>query len=169
LQTAGDTTWLRGIQIDRDDASFLLEDFSGFLKLSREQTLIGAFRALIDYIHDLLEDIAAQNPKSMPQALRDKAKLRRIKASEFPGKLARIGLQLSAPDKTYFELLRTIRNLLEHNDGMVNAEYVALAGGGVVGEKLQIDGERVRETLLVVRRIATNLENRAKQAQLIAD
>jgi len=169
VATAGGTTWLRGIQVDRGESEYLLRDFGGFIRLSREQTLVGAFRALIDYIHDLLAAIVAQSPDRIPLGLREKAKLRRVKASEFCGKLRTIDLALSRPDETMFNLLRVTRNLLEHNNSLIDAEYIKLAGAGVIGDQLEIDGEKVREALTFVRAIAVELEASARRLQLVND
>ena len=35
IATAGGRTWLSGLQMDRDDAEYLLRDFTGFLRLIR--------------------------------------------------------------------------------------------------------------------------------------
>ncbi|MDB5353925.1 MAG: hypothetical protein JWN24_378 [Phycisphaerales bacterium] len=169
IATAGGTTWLRGIQLDRSDAEYLLRDFSGFLRLSREQTLIGAFRALIDYMLDLFADILVQSPTSISAAIKDKVKNRRINASEFPGKLRAIALSLPADAERKYSLLRVTRNLLEHNDKKKDHEYIRLGGNGTAGELIEVDGECVRESLLFVRQTALDLEHRARQLGLIKD
>lgn len=169
VATAGGTTWLRGISIDRGDAQYLLRDFSGFVKLSREQTLIGAFRALIDYMLDLLAAIATQSPTALSHVVIDKAKKRRIIASKLPTTLRNVRLSLSSEDHDRFEVLREIRNLLEHNDGAISTDYIRLAGEGVFGQKLEVDGERVRLALGFVKKVAFELEQRAKALRLVND
>jgi hypothetical protein len=169
IVTAGGATWLRGIQVDRSDAEFLLRDFGGFLRLSCEQTLIGAFRALVDYMLDLFADILQQSPRSISDAIKDKVKNRRIGAKEFPGKLRAIRIALTTDVEQKYHLLRAMRNCLEHNNKRKDREYVEAVGSGVVGEQIEVDSELVRRSLHFVRKTVIDLEAKAQQLQLIKD
>lgn len=145
--TSGDqpeTYQLTGIHLAKDDAWRIVHDMPGFLALVQRQTVIGAHRVIVDYCFDLLLELMSAQlveiaPKQHQRIVRRRSNLRELievlRSAELP-------LSRDEITERKLHILALTRNILEHEDGIVNAEMADFASDPaiILGQPLPIAG-----------------------------
>ncbi len=157
-------TQFQAVVVHKDDARRMANDFGGFMLTFQQQTIVSAYRVLITYLAEFLLEAHEARLIDLPE--KDVRRLREGFLS--PKKLGEIykgvGIPITATDDeaARFKALVATRNVIEHNDGLVNEEYLRLTSGAdlSVGDNAPTSSKEVGEALAIAEWLSNSVNQR---------
>lgn len=155
---------IQGVFIHQSDAKIMEGDFEGFIKLTNQQVFISSHRMLVNYLHNLLIEL---NDKGLIKLLESEAESLMdygISSKNIVKIYNSINIKITTDDLELKQLKRlsATRNIIEHNSGKVNSEYLTLTGYKLnLGDNALVEFKEVGEALAITEHIAQNVNARA--------
>ncbi len=163
--TAGGNDWVQGIHISRGELHSKVSDFDGFLALVQRQTIISAHRTSVDFCFELLTDLLECKAIELDEKVRRKIEIRSLTPKELVKVYRDIDLPITetAEMQTQMHLLSIVRNLLEHRDGRIDADYIRVAQipSIKIGDEIPIKSQQAGTALDLIDHVINTLNMRA--------
>lgn len=156
---------ISGFHISKSEAWRIALDHSQFLTTVQTQTIVLAHRIWLDFQRELLQDIAEAYPSRLPDTLRQKISSRSLGwktvRQTFVENLG-INVVETAKEERELHQLAVIRNIIEHNFGRINSEYVALLESSTlrVGQRLEVTAAMASDYLDLLDHVVNDLNYR---------
>jgi hypothetical protein len=157
-------TQFQGVFVHTADAKLMANDFGRFLLTFQQQTIAGAYRVLMTFLSEFL--LEARDARLVQISEDDERRLRqRFVSSKQLGTLyEEIGVPITstADELVNLKALVAARNVIEHNDALVNAEYLRLTGhkGLRIGDAAPTGSKEVGEALAISEWLAASVNRR---------
>ena len=155
---------VQSVIVYSSDAEKMANDFDGFINLTNQQAFVSSHRMLTNYFHHLLKELVeleSINLKSSDikqldgYSLSSKSILRIYKS---------IGIDIAndAHETTQLKRHSATRNIIEHNNGVANSEYIMLTGYDLsVGDLALTNSKEVGEALAITEHVVQNVNSQA--------
>ena len=154
----------QGVILNKDDARRMACDFDRFVLTFQRQTIVSAYRVLVTYLYEFL--LEAHEATLIDLSEEDIPRLREgFVPTKKLGKLYEgVGIPITVTDDEMAQLkaLVATRNVIEHNDGLVNAEYLSLTSdvGLNIGDHAPSGSKEVGEALAIAERLSNSVNQR---------
>ena len=157
-------TQFQGVFVHKTDAQKMAEDFSGFISIFQCQTIVSAYRALATYFSEFFLELADAALVKLSDG-----QVRRLRegfmSTKKLGELYNgIGIPITSTNHEDRQLraLVATRNVIEHNDGLINDEYLRLTdiSGLSVGDLAPAGYKEVGEALAIAEWLADSVNKR---------
>ena len=158
------TAQFQGVFVHKEDARHMAGDFDGFLLTFQHQTIVSAYRVFVTYAAEFILELQAANLIVLSED-----EIRRLcegfLSSKEIGKLyTNIGIPITITDEEEVGLktLVATRNVIEHNDCLVNKEYLRLTGasGLIIGDSAPAGSKEAGEALAIAGCLADSINKR---------
>ena len=156
-------TQFQGVFVHKEDARQMAADFGCFLATFQRQTIISSYRVLMIYLTEFLLEISDRHLVTL-----DKNQLRRLSEGFVSSKMIgdmyeAIGIPIAtdAHEKEKLAALAATRNVIEHNDGKVNEEYLKITRASLqVGDFAPAGSKEVGEALAIAEWLSDSVNKR---------
>jgi|LGVE01.1.fsa_nt_gb hypothetical protein len=163
----------QSVLVYSSDAKRMANDFEGFINLTNQQVFISSHRMLINYLHHILVDTVDLNLINLSGSEKDQLHDYGISSKNLFRIFDSNGIKIAKNDLEINQLKRlsATRNIIEHNNGEVNAEYLELTGYDLkIGDKALIGSKEVGEALAITEYVVqqVNIQAVNKWSQLVS-
>ena len=153
----------QGVFIHQSDAKVMENDFDGFITLTNHQVFVSSHRMLINFLHNLLVELKELDLIELSDGNTEKLYDYGISSKDLMKIYKTITIEITNDEFELKQLKRlaATRNIIEHNNGKVNSEYLSLTGYDLnIGDNALVGSKEVGEALAIAEHVAQNVNVR---------
>lgn len=154
----------QGVFLHRTDAESMANDFDGFITLTSHQVFVSSHRMLINYLHNLLVHMKEHGLIKLSEKDAEKLSDYGLSSKKISEIFDSINISIASDgfEMQQLKRLAATRNVIEHNNGKVNSEYLTLTGYNLnIGGPVLANSKEVGEALAITEHIVQNVNIRA--------